>query len=68
MKEVGIIYNSMNVNAVDLANKLHEAISSSQQMWINSSDDVQNLSEQIRNSDMIITVGGDGTILRVNRI
>ena len=68
MKEVGIIYNSMNVNAVDLANKLHETISSSQQMWINSSDDVQNLSEQIRNSDMIITVGGDGTILRVNRI
>ena len=57
MKEVGIIYNSMNVNAVDLANKLHETISSSQQMWINSSDDVQNLSEQIRNSDMIITVG-----------
>ena len=68
MNVVGIIYNSSNSKAVALAKDIHTRISVIPNTWINSAEENQDLSAQIKSSDMIITVGGDGTILRVNRI
>ncbi len=68
MNFVGIIYNSMNPKAVDLAQRINERIAPIQETWINPADDINELDLNIKTSDLIITVGGDGTILRVNRV
>jgi len=68
MDSVGIIYNSRNPKAAGLAEEINKRISSTQHTWLNTADDVYGLSDQIKASDIIITVGGDGTILRVNRM
>ncbi|HCG91393.1 MAG TPA: hypothetical protein DEZ08_06110 [Dehalococcoidia bacterium] len=68
MDLVAIIFNSINPEAVKLAEKIYNKISPMQNTWIIAADDIKSSEDKIKKTDLIITVGGDGTILRANRV
>jgi len=69
MKRVGILYHPQLEKAQDLADKL-EGLLSAQGVssWQCSAWDEDKAKPQVASSDLIFSVGGDGTILRVARI
>lgn len=69
MKKVGIAYHPLNVRAPELTRRL-AAILESQglEYWQSSAWDAAELSPHFPGTDLILTVGGDGTILRVSQI
>ena len=65
MKRVGILYHPMKDAACTLAEKLKEFISSSGlSVWICSAWEGETARAQVKGTDLILTIGGDGTILR----
>jgi NAD+ kinase len=69
MKKVGIAYHPLNARSPDLTHQL-AAILDSQglQHWDSSAWDADELAPHFPGTDLILTVGGDGTILRVAQI
>ena len=67
MKTVGIAYNDLIPEALDLAHAIVGELNLGANSWILRAEDAQDLSERAQETDMVITIGGDGTILRVNR-
>ena len=67
MKTVGIAYNDLIPEALDLAHAIVGELSLGPDTWILRAEDADDLSQRARNTDLVITIGGDGTILRVNR-
>ena len=68
MKKVGIIYNALIPEAKDLSAAILDRLALPSDSWIASADDVDALLQQSKGTDLVITVGGDGTILRVVRM
>ena len=65
MKRVGIVYHPLNKGALSLAQKLAEFLDTSNiSSWLCSAWEGKQAAEQITGSDLILTIGGDGTILR----
>ena len=65
MKRVGIVYHPLNEAARSLAQKLAGFLGSSGvYCWLSSAWESDELKEQVAGSDLILTIGGDGTILR----
>ncbi len=65
MKRIGIVYHPLNKGAIDLAQKIAGIIDSEDvTCWFCSAWEGQQLSERVVDTDLILTVGGDGTILR----
>jgi NAD+ kinase len=69
MKKVGIAYHPLNARSPELTRKL-AAILESQGLehWQSSAWDESELRPHFPGTDLILTVGGDGTILRVAQI
>ncbi len=65
MKKVGIVYHPLNKGALVLAQKVADFLGSSGvTCWLCSAWEGQQLSKQVTDTELILTIGGDGTILR----
>ena len=64
MKNVGIIYNARIPEALDLSSAILHQLSLSRDSWLAPAEDLEALNHRASGTDLVITVGGDGTILR----
>ena len=65
MKRVGILYHPMKEAAHTLAKELEEFLGSRvPSVWLCSAWEVETARAQVKDTDLILTIGGDGTILR----
>ena len=65
VKRVGIVYHPLNETALSLAQKLAEFLGArGVSFWLCSAWKGDEVREQVPGSDLILTTGGDGTILR----
>ena len=65
VKRVGILYHPMIEVAYGLAKKLEEfLVSRGISVWLCSAWDGESASVQVNDTDLILSIGGDGTILR----
>jgi NAD+ kinase len=67
MKTVGIAYNDLIPEALDLAHAIVGELNLGANSWILRAEDAEDLYVRAAETDLVITIGGDGTILRVNR-
>ena len=69
MKRIGILYHPLREKARDLAEKLEEFLSSrGVSSWRCSTRDEDKAKSQMAGTELILSIGGDGTILHVARI
>ena len=69
MKRIGILYHPLQEKARDLTEKLEEFLSSrGVSSWRCSTRDEDEAKPQVAGTELILSIGGDGTILRVARI
>ncbi len=70
MNRVGILYHPMNKAAYSLAKKLEEFLSDTQGIsaWLCSAWEGEKAKAQVNNTDLILSIGGDGTILRAVQV
>jgi len=68
MKTIGIIYNARVPEALDLSNAIVNELSLEKQSWISPAENLDALRERVAGTDLVITAGGDGTILRAARV
>jgi|TARA_B100000315_G_scaffold148664_1_gene137498 NAD+ kinase len=65
MKKIGITYHPLNEAALPLAKKVAEFLDSSGvSTWLASAWEGDQLKTKVPDTDLILTIGGDGTILR----
>ncbi len=65
MKRIGIVYHPLNKGAVNLAQKISGILDPEDvTCWFCSAWEVLQLCQRVGDTDLILTVGGDGTILR----
>ena len=64
MKNVGIVYNARIPEAFDLGTTILHQLPLPDQSWICPAENLETLAERVEDTDLVITVGGDGTILR----
>ncbi len=65
MKKVGIVYHPLNEGTLSLAQKLASQLKSAAvESWLCSAWEDKQLCQQIDGTDLVLTIGGDGTILR----
>ncbi|MBC8280060.1 MAG: NAD(+)/NADH kinase [Chloroflexi bacterium] len=64
MKNIGIIYNARVPEALDLSTAILHDLNLSEDSWLAPAENMENLLPKAENTDLVITVGGDGTILR----
>lgn len=62
--KVGFVYNPHAVGAKDLVNKLVDLLELDQDVFVCAVGDLENIELNKSEVELIITVGGDGTILR----
>ncbi len=67
MTTVGIIYNSRIPEALDLSTAILHELDLSEDSWISPAENLEVLATRAESTDMVVTVGGDGTILRAVR-
>ena len=65
---VGIIFNPMAPKAPGLARQIAEVIGSAGDSWMEPASSIDIADADLAQTDLIITVGGDGTILRAARV
>ena len=69
MKRIGILYHPLREKARDLAEKLEEFLSSRGiSSWRCSAWDEDKAKPQVAGTELILSIGGDGTILHAARI
>jgi len=65
MKRVGIVYHPLNEGAFSLAQKLADFLDTrGVSSWLCSAREGEQTREQVTGTNLILTIGGDGTILR----
>ena len=67
IRTVGIAYNDLIPEALDLANAISSQLDLGPDTWILAAENAERLAERATGTDLVVTIGGDGTILRVNR-
>ena len=67
-KIIGIIYNSRAPEAQEMSGALMECLDLRDKGWVCSASDVDPDMPDAKDTDLIITVGGDGTIIRAARL
>jgi NAD+ kinase len=67
MTTVGIIYNSRIPEALDLSTAILHELDLAEDSWISPAESLEVLAPRAESTDMVVTVGGDGTILRAVR-
>ena len=69
MKRVGILYHPMKEAAHTLANQLEDFFGArGLSVWVCSAWEWETAKTQVNGTDLIITIGGDGTILRAAQV
>jgi NAD+ kinase len=61
---IGIVHHGLLAEAGELARKIAAAYASGRTWWLATQSDLHEREAELANSDLIITIGGDGTILR----
>jgi NAD+ kinase len=61
---IGIVHNGELAAASELARKLSTTYSDGRSWWLATQSDLHEQTARLAESDLIITIGGDGTILR----
>ena len=64
MKNIGIIYNARVPEALDLSTAILHDLNLSEASWLAPAENMEHLQSKSEITDLVITVGGDGTILR----
>ena len=64
MKNIGIIYNARVPEALDLSTAILHDLNLSEHSWISPAENLETLLPRAESTDLVVTVGGDGTILR----
>ena len=65
MKKVGILYHPLNEAACELAEEMEEFLKAeSISVWACSAWEGEKAKAQVRSTDLILSIGGEGTILR----
>jgi NAD+ kinase len=67
MRNVGIIYNNRIPEALDLSMSILHELELSEESWYSPAENLDALEPRAENTDLVITIGGDGTILRAVR-
>ncbi|MFC1995262.1 NAD(+)/NADH kinase [Chloroflexota bacterium] len=69
MKRIGILYHPMNEAAGTLSKELQGVLSSSGvTVWLCSAWEGERARAQVNGTDLILSIGGDGTILRAAQV
>ena len=68
MKNVGIIYNARIPEALDLGTAILHQLPLPEDSWIAPAENLETLRERAKETGLVITVGGDGTILRAAQV
>jgi NAD+ kinase len=69
LKKIGILYHPMNESAEKLAKKLEKSlIKKVISVWLCSSWDGESARTKTDDTDLILSIGGDGTILRAAQV
>ena len=67
-RPVGIVYNNLSPAACDMANRVAEHLRLDESDWIGPAEDLDSKSSRATDTKLVITVGGDGTILRAVKL
>lgn len=68
IRTVGIIYNSRIPEALDLSTAIVNELTLEQSSWISPAENLEELREQVTETDLVVTAGGDGTMLRAVQV
>jgi NAD+ kinase len=63
-KNIGVIYHGHLPEAVELGDALRSRFAEGRRWWTATQDMFDSSAEQLEATDLIVTIGGDGTILR----
>tara|TARA_Y100000588_G_scaffold127720_2_gene139961 strand:+ start:1760 stop:2623 length:864 start_codon:yes stop_codon:yes gene_type:complete len=63
-QNIGIVYHGLLTEAEDLARQIIAAYGKDRKWWLATQDTLREHEEDLDSSDLIVTIGGDGTILR----
>ena len=63
-RHIGIIYHGLLPQAAELAESLKKGFAQGRQWWSATQDTLESCADQLETTDLIVTIGGDGTILR----
>ena len=64
---IGIISKAGIEKSLDLASQIADKISMGHDIWVSDVDDIDTYRSKFKDTQLVITLGGDGTILRVAR-
>ena len=64
---VGIVYNARSSDAKDMAGKVAGLVGPGRESWTKAAGELGEGDAPLKETDLIVTVGGDGTILRAAR-
>ena len=65
---IGVVYSPWVARAADLAGALAEKLDGEGPTWVGSVPELEAQEEEARGFSLLVTVGGDGTILRAVRV
>ncbi len=65
---IGVVFNHRSSPAEKLAHDIVKRFNLTDRSWIVSTSDIDAAPSELRKTDMVITVGGDGTIIRASRL
>ena len=69
INRVGILYHPMNKAAYALAKKVQEYLNArTDSVWLCSAWEEEKAKAEVNGTDLILTIGGDGTILRAVQV
>ncbi|TDI90594.1 MAG: NAD(+)/NADH kinase [Chloroflexi bacterium] len=63
-KNIGIVHHGLLAGAGDLAKNLARKYKAGRNWWLATQDTLHDSKDDLKSTDLIITIGGDGTILR----
>jgi NAD+ kinase len=68
MNNIGIIYNAHIPEALELATAILKKLALPGDSWISPAENLETLRERAAQTGLVVTVGGDGTILRAAQV
>ena len=68
IQSIGIIYNTLVPAACEMTSTLAEHLGLKDKGWVCPAESMDSMASAAPNTDLIITVGGDGTILRAVKL
>ena len=65
---IGIVYNNQVPAACEMAGELAKQLGVDKTGWVSPAEDLESMASKATDTELIITVGGDGTILRTVKL